>query len=200
VAKGMTMIGISWYLVTETGSAKQLGTTMFVSAILMFLLGPYVGTLIDRFSRKTILLVENAVGFVILLALALWGFYAPYREWMLIALFIVTTLIFQVHYPTQSALVQENFEERHYQSINSLLEIEGQTASVLAGGAAGLVLRWYGLPVVLLFDALTYLFALLLISRMEYVFTLEKHVRENVGSSWLVQFTQSWQYIKEKRT
>jgi len=58
--QGMTMIGISWYLVTETGSAKQLGTTMFVSAVLMFLLGPYVGTLIDRFPRKMILLVENA--------------------------------------------------------------------------------------------------------------------------------------------
>jgi MFS family permease len=197
--QGMTMIGISWYLVTETGSAKQLGITMFVSAILMFLLGPYVGTLIDRFSRKAILLVENAVGFVILLALALWGFHAPYGEWMLIALFIVNTLIFQVHYPTQSALVQEKFEEHHYRSINSLLEIEGQTASVLAGGATGLVLGWYGLPVVLLFDALTYLFAWLLISRMEYVFTLEKHVRENPGTDWLVQFAESWRYIKKKR-
>lgn len=50
--QGMTMIGISWYLVTETGSAKQLGTTMFVSAALMFLLGPYFGTLIDRFPAK----------------------------------------------------------------------------------------------------------------------------------------------------
>ncbi|MBN2909786.1 MFS transporter [Polycladomyces sp. WAk] len=197
--QGMTMIGISWYLVTETGSAKQLGTTMFVSAILMFLLGPYVGTLIDRFPRKTILLVENAVGFVILFALALWGFCAPYGHWMLISLFIVTTLIFQVHYPTQSALVQEKFEERHYRSINSLLEIESQTASVLAGGAAGLVLGRYGLPVVLLFDALTYLLALLLISRMNYVFTLEKHVRKSPETGWLMQFAQSWRYIKEKR-
>ncbi|MDN4594115.1 MFS transporter [Polycladomyces subterraneus] len=197
--QGMTMIGISWYLVTETGSAKQLGTTMFVSSVLMFLLGPYVGTLIDRFPRKTILLVENAVGLVILLSLALWGFYAPYGQWMLIALFIVTTLIFQIHFPTQSALVQEKFEERHYRSINSLLEIENQTASVLSGGAAGLVLGWYGLPVVLLFDALTYLLAFLLISRMEYVFTLEKHVRENPGTDWLVQFAESWRYIKKKR-
>ena len=38
--QGMTMIGISWHLVTETGSAKPLGTTMFVSAILMVLPGP----------------------------------------------------------------------------------------------------------------------------------------------------------------
>lgn len=197
--QGMTMIGISWHLVTETGSAKPLGTTMFVSAILMVLLGPYIGTRIDRFSRKVILLVENAVGFGLLFALALWGFSAPYEEWMLIALFLVTTLIFQVHYPTQSALVQERFAERHYPAINSLLEIETQTASVLAGGAAGLMLGWYGLPVVLLFDALTYLFAFVLISRMEYVFTLEKHVRENADAGWLVQFAQSWRYIKEKR-
>lgn len=197
--QGMTMIGIAWYLVETTGSAQLLGSTMFSSAVLMFFIGPYIGTLIDRFSRKSMLLVENLIGFLVLGAMGVWGFFGPYAEWMLIAIYFVTTFIYQVHYPAQSALVQESFEPRHYNSINNLLEIEGQTASVLAGGVAGFLLHAYGLHVVILFDALTYLFAFGLLSTMKYTFTLDMVAKANQGVGWLGQLGQSWRYIREKR-
>lgn len=197
--QGMTMIGIAWYLVEKTGSAQLLGSTMFTSAVLMFFIGPYIGTLIDRFSRKKMLLVENLIGFSVLGALAIWGFFGSYVEWMLIAIYLVTTFMYQIHYPAQSALVQEGFEPRHYNSINSLLEIEGQTASVLAGGVAGFLLNSYGLHIVILFNALTYLFAFGLLSTMKYTFTLEGEAKANQGVNWLGQLGQSWRYIREKR-
>ncbi|MCM3077561.1 MULTISPECIES: MFS transporter [Brevibacillus] len=197
--QGMTMIGIAWYLVEKTGSAQLLGSTMFTSALLMFFIGPYIGTLIDRFSRKKMLLFENLMGFTVLGILAIWGFWGTYSEWMLILIYLVTTFMYQIHYPTQSALVQESYEPRHYGSINSLLEIEGQTASVLSGGLAGILLQYYGLHVVLIFNACTYLFAFSLLSTMKYTFSLEGEARANKGVSWLTQLGQSWTYIREKR-
>jgi len=197
--QGMTMIGIAWYLVEKTGSAQFLGSTMFTSALLMFFIGPYIGTLIDRFSRKKMLLAENLIGFSVLGVLAIWGFWGNYSEWMLILIYLVTTFMYQIHYPTQSALVQESFEPRHYNSINSLLEIEGQTASVLSGGFAGIMLQSYGLHVVLIFNACTYLFAFSLLSTMKYTFSLEGEAGANRGVSWVRQLGQSWMYIREKR-
>lgn len=197
--QGMTMIGIAWYLVEKTGSAQLLGSTMFTSALLMFFIGPYIGTLIDRFSRKKMLLFENLMGFTVLGILAIWGFWGTYSEWMLILIYLVTTFMYQIHYPTQSALVQESYEPRHYGSINSLLEIEGQTASVLSGGLAGILLQYYGLHVVLIFNACTYLFAFSLLSTMKYTFSLEGEARANKGVFWLTQLGQSWTYIREKR-
>lgn len=197
--QGMTMIGIAWYLVETTRSAQLLGSTMFTSAVLMFFIGPYIGTLIDRFSRKKMLLVENMIGFGVLGALAVWGFFGDYAEWMLIAIYLVTTFMYQIHYPAQSALVQEGFEPKHYNAINSLLEIEGQTATVLSGGVAGILLSSYGLHVVLVVNALTYLFAFGLLSAMKYTFTLAGEAKANQGVSWLGQLGQSWRYIVEKR-
>jgi len=197
--QGMTMIGISWYLVSTTGTATLLGSTMLMSGILSFLVGPYIGTQIDRFSRKLILQVENMTGFTVMAMLALWGFFGVYAEWMLIAIFMVTTLMYQLHYPAQSALVQERFSPRQYNQINSLLEIEGQTAAVLAGGAAGIMLEHYGLHIVLLVDALTYLFSFLMLSRMKYTFTLADQAKANAHLSWLGQFGQSWDYIRSKK-
>ncbi|GEB31261.1 MULTISPECIES: MFS transporter [Brevibacillus] len=197
--QGMTMIGIAWYLVETTGSAQLLGSTMFVSAVLMFFIGPYIGTLIDRYSRKKMLLVENLIGFGVLGVLAVWGFFGEYQEWMLITIYLVTTFMYQIHYPAQSALVQETFKPKHYNDINSLLEIEGQTASVLAGAFSGLLLGKFGLSTVVLFNALTYLFAFCLLSTMKYTFTLEGEAKLSQGVSWISQFGQSWSYIKEKK-
>lgn len=197
--QGMTMIGIAWFLVETTGSAQLLGSTMFTSAVLMFFIGPYIGTLIDRYSRKKMLLIENLIGFGVLGLLAIWGFFGEYAEWMLIVIYLTTTFMYQIHYPTQSALVQETFEPKHYNSINSLLEIEGQTASVLAGAFAGILLSSYGLHVVIIFNAITYLFAFTLLSTMAYTFTLEKEAKQNQGVAWTVQLMESWRYIRQKK-
>ncbi|MED1788010.1 hypothetical protein P4V47_10985 [Brevibacillus laterosporus] len=129
-----------------TGTATLLGSTMFCSGLLMFLIGPYLGTLIDRYSRKKILLAENIVGFLVLFLLTIWGYFGEYTNGSLIVIYLVTTLIFQVHYPVQTALVQEQFEPKSYHAINSLLHV-------------------------LFFNALTYLFAFLMVCRISYSFT-----------------------------
>lgn len=197
--QGMTMIGISWYLVESTGSASLLGSTMLISAILALLVGPYSGTLIDRFSRKAILQLEQLGGFTVLALLAVWGFWGDYQEWMMILIYFATTFMFQIHEPTQAAFVQETFDPKHYNVINSLLEIENQTALVLSGAFAGLLLGKFGLHVVLLLNALTYLISLLMLSGIDYVFTLRKQASNTPRTSWTEQFHQSWLYVREKR-
>ncbi|GED71941.1 MFS transporter [Brevibacillus reuszeri] len=197
--QGMTMIGISWYLVEATGSASLLGSTMLLSSILTLLVGPYSGTLIDRFSRKAILQIEQLGGFVVLALLAVWGFWGSYHEWMLVLLYMATLFMFQIHEPAQAAFVQETFTPKHYKAINSLLEIENQTALVLAGGFAGMILGKFGLHVVLLFNALTYLIAFLMLSGIDYVFTLGNQAEKSPRRSWVEQFYQSWVYIRERR-
>lgn len=197
--QGMTMIGISWYLVESTGTASLLGSTMLISSILTLLVGPYTGTLIDRFSRKAILQIEQLGGFAVLAVLAAWGFWGTYQEWMMVLIFLATTFMFQVHEPTQAAFVQEAFDQKHYNAINSLLEIENQTALVLAGGFAGLLLGKFGLHVVLLLNALTYFIAFLMLSGIDYVFTLEKQAEKSSRTSWVELFSQSWIYIRERR-
>ncbi|MFS0553413.1 MFS transporter [Brevibacillus sp. 179-C9.3 HS] len=197
--QGMTMIGISWYLVESTGRASLLGTTMLLSSIMTLLIGPYSGTLIDRYSRKAILQLEQLGGFTVLALVAAWGFWGNYQEWMMVLVFLASMFMFQVHEPTQSAFIQETFEQKHYNMINSTLEIQNQTALVLAGAFAGMLLGKYGLHIVLILNTLTYLIAFLSLTGIDYVFTQEKQTEKSPRTSWVAQFQQSWVYIKEKR-
>ncbi|QRG65350.1 MFS transporter [Brevibacillus choshinensis] len=197
--QGMTMIGISWYLVETSGSASLLGSTMLISSILTLLAGPYLGTLVDRFSRKTILQAEHLGGFLTLAVLAAWGFRGDYEEWMLVLIFLAATLLFQLHEPTQAAFIQETFEQKDFRVINSLLEIENQTALVLAGAFAGFLLAPFGLHIVLVLNALTYLCAYLLMSRLDYVFARDQQNVISQMAPWTEQFLESWLFIRQMR-
>ncbi|MET3291209.1 UNVERIFIED_CONTAM: MFS family permease [Brevibacillus sp. OAP136] len=197
--QGMTMIGISWYLVEMTGMARLLGSTMLISSILVFLIGPFTGAVIDRFSRKAILQIEQLGGFIVLAVLTAWGFWGTYQEWMMVLIYLTTTFMLQIHYPTQSALVQETFDQKQYNAINSLLEIQNQTALVSAGALAGILLVKFGLQIVLLLNALTYLLAFVLLSGMDYVFTVKQPATKNIRISWRQQFNQGWIFIRERR-
>nr|WP_276531884.1 MFS transporter [Brevibacillus invocatus] len=148
--QGMTMIGISWYLVESTGSASLLGSTMLISSILTLLMGPNLGTWIDRFSRKTILQMEQ-LGDVRFYPSWLFGVFGECITngcWLLF--FFATTCMSQIHEPTLTAFVQETFDQKHYKTINSLLEVQNQIALVLAGAFAGMLLDKYGLHLVIL--------------------------------------------------
>ena len=196
--QGMTMIGISWYLVESTGTVGVLGSTMLISAILSLLIAPYVGTLIDRYSRKLMLQIEQLGGFAILFFLAAWGLWAPYEEWMLVLLYLATMFMFQLHEPAQAAFVQEIFEQKQYKAVNAALEVENQTALVLAGACAGLLLGQFGLHVVLLLNAFTYFLAFVTLSGIDYAYTPKRQAESAARTSWWVLFSQSWVYIRKK--
>lgn len=199
VGQGMTMIGISWYMVELTGTARLLGSTMIISAILTLLIGPFAGTMIDRFSRKAILQFEQLAGFTVLLTVSVWGWLGTYSEWMMVFIYLSSIFIFYMHESAQSAFVQEIFEPKLYGSINSFLEIENQTALVLSGALAGILLEKFGLHVVLILNALAYLLAFLNLLGINYVSTSKEKLKLDTRNSWLSMFNESWRFIKRRR-
>lgn len=199
VGQGMTMIGISWYMVELTGTARLLGSTMIISAILTLLIGPFAGTMIDRFSRKAILQFEQLAGFTVLLIVSVWGWLGTYSEWMMVFIYLSSIFIFYMHESAQSAFVQEIFEPKLYGSINSFLEIENQTALVLSGALAGIWLEKFGLHVVLILNALAYLLAFLNLLGINYVSTSKEKLKLDTRNSWLSMFYESWRFIKSRR-
>ncbi|WP_043978049.1 MFS transporter [Priestia megaterium] len=199
VGRGMVLIGISWYLVEDNGTAAPLGITMLLSTALMILVGPYLGTYIDRFSRKRILLLENIFGFLMLTSFSVWGFAGGgYSSLILTLIYTVSMLISQVHFPTQSALVQETFESGDYNKINSMLEVQNQIAQVLAGGFAGIILLYFNLQLVLLITSGTYLIAFLMISLMKYKFTIG-NLKDRKNKIWYKEFIDGIKFMKTKK-
>ncbi len=186
-AQGISIIAIPWHFVSVLNKSSLYGVIFAVITFITLFWSLYVGTLVDKYSRKKIFLSLNVAGCLTLGTVAAIGFALGQVPELLIALaFGVTIFIFNVHYPTLYAFGQEITSKENYGKINSLLEVQGQTTSMLSGAFAAFLLGGgaddfplkrliniefepWSMQEIFLLDASTYALAFLLILMIKYV-------------------------------
>ena len=178
VAMGITSIGVAWIIVDRAGGEKLLGSATIFITLIIFLSAPYVGVIVDKFSRKNIYLANQLIGAVIVLPIGIYGLMSDhYQTWQLLMLYFSSFIYYAVHYPNLLAFVQEIFPENHLNKLNGLLEIESQSSSVVAGGAAGILFGVFDYAFLFLVVGFAFFISLLLVWLIPY----QWKARENTG-------------------
>ena len=140
-AQGISMLAIPWYFSDILNESSTFGAIYGTATFLTLFWGLYVGTLVDRYSRKKIFLSITICGGLIIGSVASAGFYLGELPTALIGVvFCATMFIYNVHYPTLYAFGQEITEKQDYGKINSIIEIQGQSTSVLSGAFAAILI------------------------------------------------------------
>jgi len=197
IGSGITMIGIPWLFVTRDGGDALFGYVTLMTTLLLFFFSPYMGALIDRHSRKRLLLISEVVGGGVVLAFALWGlFTGSLATWQLVVIYFGGSLYYSMHYPTQFAFTQEIFAREQYKALNSVLEVQNQTASMIAGGLAGLLIEWVDVSWILLADALTYGAGFVLFTMIPYERSAQ--VAQNQQVSMWANVGEGFRYLKQQ--
>jgi MFS transporter, DHA3 family, macrolide efflux protein len=194
IAQGITMIAIPWYFV-KTGNMATFGMIYMLSNCISLFWSPYAGTLIDKYNRKNIFLyICLTVGSLELLICGL-GFYTGGLNLLAIgAVFVLTSLNFNIHYTNLYAFSQEIVENKFFKKITSYLEIAGQIATMVSGAAAAFLLEGtqgkiryinisaWTIEEIFLFDAFTYFvaFAIIYFIRYEPIMSRESET----GNIW----------------
>ncbi len=203
-AQGISMIAIPWYFVEIVNRPSVFSIAYIIITFLILFWGLYAGTLIDRYSRKKIFIITNLVCGTIIGSIAFFGFYnTEVQDILVVCVFGLTIFNYNVHYPNLYAFGQEITEKKYYGKLNSYIEIQGQTTSVLAGAFAALLLtgtkdqmiNLIGINITLpfdimaweihqifLMDAITYFIAVIIISFIKYNPVKKKNIEK--GAVW----------------
>lgn len=169
IGSGVTIFSVPWLLVHHPGGNAAYRWITVATTLVLFALMPYWGAWVDRHSRKTALLTSELWGFLATLTMALTGLaLGQFAPWQLMTIYFCGMLYYTLHYPAKFALIQQMFDRTQYQSLIGLLEIQGQTAMMIAGGLGGYLVEHVPLWVILLFDAATYLTSYLIQSTLPY--------------------------------
>jgi MFS family permease len=193
VGTGITMTAVPWLLVQKPDGGTWFGYMSTTMTIIMFLLTPYVGMWIDHMSRKAMLMLGEAMGLVIAAMFALYGMMeAEYHVWHLVLLFVSGSLYYFLFYPTLFAFTQEVFHPDQYKTLNGLMEIQGQLATVISGGAASLLLTKVPLYSILWLDACTYAAAIVGLFFIPY----QRSARSGDTHSFWTKMTEGYHYMK----
>jgi MFS family permease len=140
------------------------------------------------------LLFGELFGFVATLSMAAVAFFSGHiATWQLITSYFFGMMYFTLHYPAKYAFLQQIIDAKHFQSLTGLLEIQGQAASMLSGGLAGLLVDRVPLWWILLLDAATYLFSFAIQSTLPYKST---HLTEGApaASAWRAM-AAGWRWL-----
>ena len=189
-AQGISMLAIPWYFAGILGIPETFGLIYGLVTLGSLFWSLYTGTLIDRYSRKTMFLLTNVAGGLVLGSVALTGFLLGTVPPVLIGLvFLTTVFIYNMHYPNLYAFAQEITERKNYGKITSYLEIQGQATSIFSGTLAAVLLNGtaegnfnfmglhidlpfsieaWSLQEIFLMDAITYFISIALISFIQY--------------------------------
>ncbi len=198
-AQGISMLAIPWYFSDVLKNESLFGISYAVFTFISIFWSLYSGSLIDRYPRKNIFLGICGIGGLIVGGVALTGYIQQsLNEYLVIAVFGTTLLVYNVHYPAIYAFLQELSERSNYGKISSMIEVQGQSVSVLAGAIAAILLsgteggelnlmgyvtkipfeiKKWTIYEIFLMDAITYFvaFALILMIRYETLEKLEIH-------------------------
>ena len=150
-----------WWLTEKSGSATILATATLLGLLPPIVLGPVIGTLIDRWDRKTVMLAAD--GFVAAASLWLaWLFAAGIAEAPhVLALLLLRALGAAFHSPAMTASTTLMVPERHLTRIQGLNQGMQGLLTIVAAPLGALLLAVLPMTGVMMVDVGTALLAIL---------------------------------------
>jgi DHA3 family macrolide efflux protein-like MFS transporter len=146
-----------------TESATLVGLLMMAATIPALLLGPLGGAVVDRYSRRAVLISGDFIRGLALTAIALILWFGSHSLVLIVSsLFVYSLLegtVGAVWQPASMSVVPDLVPKEGLGTANSFLQGSFQICAVLGQAIAGLLFRTVGAPLLMLADAVTYFYA-----------------------------------------
>jgi MFS family permease len=162
----ITHVALTWFVYERTRSAGALGWLMLCYTGPVIVGGLLAGALLDRFDRRTVILVDNVVrgsGVALIPLLYALGQLALWHVYAVAALYGFFMMISLAGGP---ALIPALVRRDQLATANALEMLSFTLGGVIGPVLAGLLIAWVGAPNVVIVDAVSYFTFALLLARI----------------------------------
>jgi len=157
----LVQFALIWYLTVDTGSATVLATAAMVGTLPQVILGPFVGTLVDRWNRRRIMLLADSTITLFTILLALQFALNDVAVWHIYVVMFVRSLAGSFHGNAMSASTSLMVPVEHLTRIQGLNQMLNGGLNVVSAPLGALLLGILPIQSVLLIDVGTALLAIL---------------------------------------
>lgn len=161
VGSALVQFALVWWLTIKTGSATTLATASLVALLPQIVLGPFVGTLVDRWNRRIIMIVADAA--IALATAVLIVLFAMDRVavWHIYLLMFARSLGGAFHFPAMASSTSLMVPGQHLARVAGMNQTLQGTINVFAPPLGALLLELMPTQGVLAVDISTALAAIL---------------------------------------
>ena len=156
VGSWMQMVTLGWLVYDLTGSAFYLGLVGLARAIPGLVFTLIGGAAADRYNRRVIVGVANAVVTTCTFILGILCVTGYVHVWHIILIAFLTGTAFAFEQPSRQALISSIVDPRDTVGALSLMAVAFNTAQVIGPAFAALLIEWISEGPVFLLNALAY--------------------------------------------
>lgn len=151
------MIALPLFILDRTGSGTLMGLFSVLTIAPSVLMAPISGVIGDRLNRKKIMVnLDFARGAVILL-LAFISFFGKLNIPMLFTMQVFISIMGNLFSASTSAMLPELVSENYFKKANSINASLESTAYILGPALSGLIYGIFGIKVIFLINALSFI-------------------------------------------
>lgn len=152
---GLSSLALLWWIAQDTGSVGVATTLTMVTMLPVIVLGPVAGVVIDRYSRRHVMMVTDLVRAASAAFLA-WGIISGQLQlWMLVTAATVSATCRAFHRPALQASLPQLVPESGLNRANSLYQMAEAAANMIAPPVGGALVAWVGTGAVVGISAVT---------------------------------------------
>ena len=154
-------IAIGIWVYDKTDSAAWMGITTAISYFGNMILQPLGGVLADRFNRRNLAAGSDAVCGAAMLALGAMALAGKMQVWQVLLVAAVGSVCSAVLNPALNALLPQLVEQGNLMRASALMHSTQSAIQMIGNAAGGFLVVAFGVPVIILFNGVTFLFSAL---------------------------------------
>lgn len=164
IGSAFSGFALVWWVAKTYGTATSLASGTLITMLPSILLGPIIGTLVDRLHRKTVILCANVVYITAAASLFALSEAGILALWHLYVVMFVNALAGQFQYLAVSSATTLLVPAEQLQRIGGISQLREGAVSVFAPPVGALLLEAIGLNGVLFIEIMTASTALVLVA------------------------------------
>jgi len=157
----LVQFALVWWLTESTGSATVLATATLVALLPGILLGPFAGALVDKWNRRTVMIVADTVIAAATAGLALIFAFGEAQIWHVYAIMFIRATAGGFHWPAMQASTSLMVPEEHLSRVAGFNQALHGAMGMLCPPLGALLLSTLALQHVLTIDVGTAVVAVL---------------------------------------
>jgi DHA3 family macrolide efflux protein-like MFS transporter len=160
IGSALAGFALVWWVTETTGSATILATATLISMLPGVLLGPVVGALVDRWNRRTVMLVADSFVALVSAWLAYLFWTGEMQIWHVYVIMLARALGGAFHWPAMTASTSLMVPKEQLPRVAGLNQTMGGAVNVISPPLGALLLKLLPLHGIMAIDVATALFAI----------------------------------------
>jgi DHA3 family macrolide efflux protein-like MFS transporter len=156
----LVQFALIWWLTKTTGSGTVLALASLVGLVPQILLGPLIGTLVDRWNRRVVMIVADSIIALATAGLALLFWNGNIQIWHVYALMFIRSLAGGFHFTSMQASTSLMVPKEHLSRVQGLNQMLNGGMNIISAPLGALLLEILSIQGILSIDVLSALFAI----------------------------------------